>query len=128
MALLPNELAEDPSVAASLCFLDPRFRFSAWLSTAWLLCVSRFARRLCLRITIPLGPHIATTRTDLSVISSCLRSQHGFVTGPCITGLSGRCRFVFSMTMMQSSHAYLSRTSLNRRFLPVDNEDIGDCF
>ena len=31
MALLPNELAEDPSVAASLCVVDPRFRVSARL-------------------------------------------------------------------------------------------------
>jgi hypothetical protein len=31
VALLPNELAEDPSVAASLCVVDPRFRFTARL-------------------------------------------------------------------------------------------------
>ncbi len=102
--------------------------FRLGCGTAWLLCVSRFARRLCLRIAIPLGPHIAATRTSFSVISSCLRSQHGFVTGPCITGLSGRYRFIVPLTMLRSSHAYLSRTSPNRRLLPVDNEDIGDCF
>ena len=31
LALLPNELAEDPSVAASLCFVGLRFRFPARL-------------------------------------------------------------------------------------------------
>jgi hypothetical protein len=74
--------------------------FRLGCGTAWLLCVSRFARRLCLRFAIPLGPHIATTRTDFAVISSRLRVQHGFVTGPFITGLSGRFRFVVPLTMM----------------------------
>ena len=68
--------------------------------TAWLHRVSRFARRLCLRFAIPLGPLINATRTGFSVISSRLRVQHGFVIGPFIPGLSLRFRFVAPLTMM----------------------------
>ena len=84
LALLPNDVAQGPSVAASFRFVALRFRFAAWLRhrMAALCRGSRYGAACAL----PFRRGLSSPQPEpaLSVISSRLRVQHGVVTSPCI--------------------------------------------